>query len=540
MNTSADLEATQEAAIGTSQGKSAAIKTGRAISIVFFVSIAARLLTIVSQILMASVFGTSKLMDAYVLALIIPTTIAGVLSVAVGAAVIPIFIDYRENRSEGEALRVLWSATWLGTLVALILTGAMIAAAPVLITLFAHHEDAVTQSLAITLLRFLLPIMLLQGLITLFGALLNAYGRFVASSLLPATNAIGIIVFLVLFSRSWGIYALGWGTLAGYALNLLLLIVFCLRARLPIRPVFDWRHPAIRRIAVIAAPALLGSTLAHVNILVDQAMAALLPPGGVSGLNYAVKLVDTPTQFFYLALSTALLPVFAMQVARRELIPLRDTFRQVVMYAALILLPAGVLLSVLARPVVEILYQHGKFNDVSTDVVAGAMLLLAPSMFFVTYAFINARVYQALQDNWTLCYVAVLSLVLNGVLDYLLMQIWGVAGIAFSTTLTYLISAIVLIFILDRKLHSLRLPQLGLSVGKVASAAALMWLGCWFLGEVSPVDRIPLLAQICLIGAAGVLIYLVLLWGLRVREVRELWALLRQRLPLRRQSTKTV
>ena len=540
MSTSADLEAKQKAAVGPPQGKGAAIGTGRAISIVFFVSIAARLLTVVSQILTASVFGTSRLMDAYVLALIIPTTLAGVLSVAVGAAVIPIFIDYRENRGEEEALRILWSATWLGTLVALILTGAMIATAPLLITLFAHHEDATTQSLAITLLRFLMPIMLLQGLITLFGALLNAYGRFVASSLLPATNAIGIIAFLVVFSHSWGIYALGWGTLAGYALNLLLLMVFCLRARLPIRPAFDWRHPAIRRIAVIATPALLGSTLAHVNILVDQAMAALLPPGGVSGLNYAVKLVDTPTQFFYMALSTALLPVFAMQVARRELVPLRDTFRQVVIYAAIILLPAGVLLSVLARPVVEILYQRGKFNDGSTDVVAGAMLLLAPGMFFVTYAFINARVYQALQDNWTLCYVAVLSLVLNGALDYLLMQIWGVAGIAFSTTLTYLISAIALIFILDRKLRGLRLPQLGLSVGKVAGAAALMWLGCWFLGKVSLIDRIPLLAQICLIGAAGVLFYLLLLWGLRVREVRELWAMMRHRLPLRRLPAKAV
>jgi hypothetical protein len=98
----------------------------------------------------------------------------------------------------------------------------------------------------------------------------------------------------------------------------------------------------------------------------------------------------------------------------------------------------------------------------------------------------------------------------------------------------------VLIFILDRKLHGLRLPQLGLSVGKVAGAAALMWLGCWFLGEVSLIGHIPLLAQICLLGAAGVLIYLVLLWGLRVREVRDLWALLRQRLPLRRQSTKAV
>ena len=533
MSTPTDL-AENPPAGGTAPSKSATIRTGRAISLVFFLGVGVRLFTLVSQALIAAIFGTSREMDAYTLALIVPTTIANVLSVAVGAAIIPIFIDYRENRNDTEARRLLWAVTTLGTLIALAVTSVMMAAAPWLIDLFASHVDAQTQALAATLLRFLGAIILLQGLITLFGALLNAYDRFVASSLLPAATAISIVTFLLLFHQAWGIYALAWGTLAGYALNLLLLIVACLRIGLRFRPVFDWSHPGVRRIAIIATPALMGSMLVNVNILVDQFMAGFLPAGSISSLNYAVKLVDTPSQFFYSALYTALLPVFSLHAARRDFASLRATFRQTVTLSALLLLPLGALLGVLAQPIVELLYQHGKFTGASTALVAGAMALLAPSMFFVTYAFINARAYQALQDNWTLRNVAILSLLLNGALDFLFMQFWGVAGIAFSTTLTYMLTAVVLLLILDRKLQGLQLAQIAIVVGKAACASGLIWLLCALLERLLPiVQRYPLL-QIIALSMLGLVIYPALLWVLRVRELTDLWAMIRSRLPIGR------
>lgn len=538
MSTPTDLAENPPAAGGAPQGKSTTIRTGRAISVVFFLGVAVRLFTLVSQTLIASIFGTSREMDAYTLALIVPVTIASVLAVAVGAAIIPIFIEYRERRSDAEAMRLLWAVTSLGTLVALIVTGLMMSAAPLLIAVFASHVDAPTQALATTLLRFLAPIILFQGLSTLLGAILNVYNRFVASSLLPAANAICIVGFLLLFHHAWGIYALGWGTLAGYIVNFLLLVVACLHIGLRFRLVLDWHHPGVRRIAVIVFPAFIGSMLANVNILVDQFMAGFLPAGSISSLSYAVKLVDTPSQFFYSALYTALLPIFSIQVARGDLDALRKTFRQTVILSAMVLLPLGVLLGVLSRPVVQLLYQHGKFTGASTDLVAGAMLVLAPSMFFVTYAFINARAYQALQDNWTLRNVAVLSLLLNGVLDYLFMQFWGVAGIAFSTTLTYILTAVVLLVILDRKLQGLQLQQIGLAVGKATCASGLIWLICALLEQSTIIERLPPLLQLIGLGLLGIAIYPALLWVLRVRELGDLWAMLRSRLPIGRRAAR--
>lgn len=537
MSTSINLEETAHPRDGALKSRGIVIHVGRAISVVFYVTVAARLLSIVSQVLTASAFGAGPIMDAYTVALIVPTTISGILTAAVGAALIPVFVDYRENKGEAESIRLLSAAMTLGTLIALVVTVALAAGAPLVVTVFARQMDAPTQTLAVILVRFLMPVLLLQVLVTLIGSVLNAYGRFALPSLAPVTITLSTIAFL-LFARSWGIYALGLATIVGYSLNFLLLVVAYLRMGLRFHFACSWRHPGIQRIAALSTPMLIGALLVNGNNLIDQFMASLLPPGSIASLNYAIRLVETPSGIFYTALSTALLPIFALQVARREFTLLTTTFRQVVIFSAIILLPAGALLSSLSRPVVEIFYHHGNFSAQATDMVASAVTFLAPNMFIVTYGFINGRTYNALQDNRTLRNVAVLSLVLNAVLDYLLMQIWGVAGIAFSTTLTYLIGALTLLLILNKRLQGLRLPQLGLSLGKSAVAATFLWLTCALLAMLPQVAALPLLVQIALLSAAGLVIYAALLLALRVPEVSELWAILCSRLPWGRVRAK--
>jgi len=537
MSSSTNLKEAAPPPDGAPKSRGTVIHAGHAIAVVFYVTVAVRLLSLVNQVMTASAFGDGRAMDAYTVALIVPTTISGILTTAVGAALIPVFVDYRENKGEAESMRLLSVAMTLGTLIALVVTVALVAGAPLVVTIFAQQMDAPTQTLAVILLRFLMPVLLLQVLVTLVGSVLNAYGRFAVPSLAPVTITLSTIAFL-LFARSWGIYALGWATIVGYSLNFLLLVVAYLRMGLRFHFDFSWRHPGIQRIAALSTPALIGALLVNGNHLIDQFMSSLLPPGSIASLSYAIKLVETPSQFFYTALSTALLPIFALQVVRREFTLLTTTFRQVVIFSAIILLPAGALLSSLSRPVVEILYHHGNFSAQATDVVASAVMFLAPNMFIVTYSFINGRIYNALQDNRTLRNIAVLSLVLNAVFDYLLMQIWGVAGIAFSTTLTYLIGALMLLLILNKRLQGLRLPQLGLSLGKTAIAAAFLWLTCALLAMLPQVAALPLLVQIVLLSAVGLAIYAALLLALRVPEVSQLWAMLGSRMPWGRARAK--
>src|SRR5262249_26238326 len=151
---------------------------------------------------------------------------------------------------------------------------------------------------------------------------------------------------------------------------------------------------------------------------------------------------------------------------------------------------AAALLGALARPVGIIFYQYGSFDTHETDIVAGAIMFLAPLVFLITWSFINARLCNALQDKRALRNVAVLALGASGVLDYLLMQVWGVAGITFATPLTYLLGQVALLLIVNGRLDGLHLGHFSLSLFKVALASGLVWLACALL------LNLPLLAHL--------------------------------------------
>jgi putative peptidoglycan lipid II flippase len=540
MSTSTNLEESVPFAERPPKQRGKAIRTGRAISVVFVVNMASRLFSIVSQALTAAAFGTSGPMDAFTLALVVPITISQILATAVGAAFIPVFVDYRENHGEDAAVRLFWAAGTLGTIAGAVITGILIIGSPVLIALFGSNLDASTSSLAVVLLQFLMPIILLQGLTTLVAAILNAYGHFAAAALAPSAITFSRIAFLILFAHSWGIYALEWSTILGYGLNLLILIIALWHLGLGFRLSFDWRHPGIRRIAILATPALMAALLVNGNALVDQFMAAFLPSGSLASLGYALRLVDIPSQLFYLTLSTVLLPVFSLQAARGELGLLRETFSRTVIFTAILLLPATALLGALAHPVVVIFYQYGSFDAHASDIVAGAIMFLAPLVFLITWSFVNARMCNALQDNRALRNVAVLSLVANAVLDLAFMQIWGIAGITFSTTLTYLIGQVVLLLIVNKKLNGLHLRHFSFSLGKVVLASGLVWVACALLLHWPVFAHLVPIFQIALLGAIGVLLYIPLLWSLRLPEVGLLWQMLRSRLPFKRLAPSAV
>ncbi len=534
MSTSTNLEESLPLAEEPAKRQGKAIHAGRAVSVVFILNVVARLFSIVSQVLTAAAYGTSPAMDAFTVALVAPTTISLILTTAIGAAFIPVFVDYRENKGEDAARRLFWVATTLGMLLGAIITGILIAGAPLLITLFGSQMDASTRALGIILLRFLMPIILMQWLGTLVSSILNSYGRFVATSLSSAAITFSRIAFLLALVRAWGIYALEWSTLLGYGLNLLILIVAFMRLGMPFRLSFNWRHPGIRQIALLASPAFIAALLVNGNSLVDQFMASLLPPGSLSSLGYALRLVDVPSQLFYVTLSTVLLPVFSLQAARKEVTLLRETFSRSIVFTAIALLPASALFGALAHPLVQAFYQYGSFDARATDLVSTAIAFLAPMVFLITWSFINARMCNALQNNRALQNVAILSLIANAALDYLLMQIWGIAGITFSTTLTYLIGQTVLVLIVKQRLPGLNLRHLSLSLAKVTLASALVWLACALLTHLPVIAHLSPIIQVALLGTLGALLALPLLWVLRIPEMSLLWETVRSRLPLKR------
>jgi putative peptidoglycan lipid II flippase len=179
---------------------------------------------------------------------------------------------------------------------------------------------------------------------------------------------------------------------------------------------------------------------------VDQSMAAMLPPGSVSALSYARKIVTVLVVVGAIPLGAAALPYFSEMAAKQDWASCRRTLRTYSGLVALVTVPATVGLFLFAQPLVRILFQRGAFTAHDTLIVARTEAWLALEIPFYVLGTLGVRLVSALKRNGVLMGIAAWNTALNAVLNWILMRRYGVAGIALSTSIVYVVSCTLIFF----------------------------------------------------------------------------------------------
>jgi len=398
--------------------------------------------TTARELVVANYFGRSDALDAYITAYVLPLFMVTLVSKSFDAAVIPTFIEVRE--SEGaEAAQRLFSGALVWSLALLVTIALLLAAfAPYYLPLLASGFSASKLLLTRKLLYFMLPLVVMSAVTVNGTALLNAGERFALPAILPILAPLGGLLCLLALGRRWGIYALAVGTVAGTALQALSLVALARAHGVRLAPRWSGFDPKLRQVAGQYVPMVTGALLMGTTELVDQAMAAMLPPGSVAALGYARKIVNVLVVVGAIPLAAATLPYFSDMVAKGEWQSCRHTLRTYTGLILLATLPITAGMVVFARPLVRILFQRGAFTAVDTAVVSHVEAWLALQVPFYVLGNMAVRLVSALKRNGILMGIAAVNTVLNAVLNWLLMWRYGVAGIALSTSIVYLVSCV--------------------------------------------------------------------------------------------------
>jgi putative peptidoglycan lipid II flippase len=398
-------------------------------------SIIVKLVATAKEIAVASVYGRSDAMDAFLAAALIPSLLVNLISESMNQALVPTLVRVREQEGRDRAQQLLSnSMLWMCLL---------LGAASMLMALLAHgffpliasHFPPAKLALSIRLFYGLLPIVLLTGIATNCTAILNTLDRFALPALAPAVISISIILGALFFGSRFGIWAMVYATLTGSLLHAALVAwmmeahgyAFSLR--------WHGMSEATREVAGQYGPMLLGSVVASGGLLVDQSMAAMLPAGSVSALVYANRFVSVVLTLLAGAVSTAIVPYFSRMIAQRDWAGCRYTLRTWVQLTAIVSIPIAVLLIAGARPLVRVAYQHGHFGPHDTTVVAAVLAMYAVQIPFYVTSRVYYRFIVAMRRTDLILYGGILNLSLDIVLNFILMHWFGVAGIALATSL---------------------------------------------------------------------------------------------------------
>jgi len=484
-----------------------------------------RVLGFVRDMIIARVFGASAEADAFFVAFKIPNFFRRLTAEgAFSQAFVPVLSDVRHQSGEVEAHRLL-DAVWTRLalfLVVLTLLG-MLFAEPLMWLFAPGFADDARLPMAVDMLRITFPYLLFISLTAMLAAVLNTYERYWEPAFNPVWLNVAMIVAALLLAPFLDVPAmsLAWGVLIAGMIQL----AWVWWALTPVgwRPRWSLaKHDGVGRVLRNMAPALLGVSVAQINLLVSTILASFLIAGSVSWLYYADRLLEFPVGILGVALATVVLPGLSKARSAQDWSAYNRTLDIALRLIWVIGLPATVALALLAEPLMFTLFAYGAFTADDARFAGQALTAYGVGLLgFLAVKVLAPAFYAREEMRWPVK-ISIVALLVNLILALSLIQPLAHIGLALAVSISALVNAGLLWWVLRRQDYYrpeagwLRLVLQSL-IAVVLMALLLMWLSKYWLPNWALATGWERAGVLLLLVVVGVLSYALslLLFGMR-------------------------
>jgi putative peptidoglycan lipid II flippase len=508
-------------------------------SIISVITVVSRILGYVRDQRLTLLLGTSVLADSFVLAYRIPNVLRRLVGEgSMTASFIPVFTDYMRNRTREEtwafANRLFW--TFCVILSALTVLGVIFS--PLFVRFFSMFGKNQIQLEAIYLNRLMFPYILFIGMAAIAMAILNCFHIFGMPAATPILLNISFIVFSV--AAVWKHFsspaaALAVGVLVGGIFQFFLQVPQLVKRGMSFQFGVSFTDPGVLRVAKLMVPGFVGIGIAQINLLVDTifANAKVMPEGSLVSLYVADRVTELVLGGYAIAVATAILPMMSHQASAGDYEGMKKTFLFALRIVSFITIPAAVGLVILREPIVQVLFQHGRFVAESTRLTARALLYYALGLPAFAAVKLIVPAFYSTQDTRTPVRVALVTMLANVLLNVVFLFYFFAklknGGPALASAMAAYFNVFTLFVIFRLRFGRMGTRDIAVSLAKIAASASAMGVVCWTALRYSHFDSINhffprLVVFVALIGGAT-LTYLGLAWALRCSEISEVYGI---------------
>lgn len=513
-----------------------------------------RVLGLVREVLFAGLFGGSRWMDCFYLAFKVPNLLRDLFAEgALSQAFVTTFS--KKVKSDGVesawvlANRMMTLAAVFMSLVALI----GIAIAPWIVDLLTAFSrsgktpriyDAAEIALTIEMVRVMYPFIALVSLSALVMGMLNARDVFgmpaLASCFFNIGSMIGGALIGYWMDPQWGprsLVGFSWGVLIGGLAQLVCQFPALLAVGYRFKANFNWNDSGLKKIIQLMIPAVIAASVTQVNVLVNAMFAYGVGEGAVSWLSYAFRLMQLPIGVFGVAVATVTLPAMsraAINGIGKDFAPTLLKGLKLVMF---LVFPATVGLVVMAQPIVSLLYERGKFDELDRLATAGALQAYGCGLLFYAGLKVLQPAFYAIEKRWLPMMASIMALVVNLGCNYTFVFVYkfGHESLALTTSIVASLNFIFLYAAMMKYAGDIGTGRLVVAFLKIGLSTTVMAAVCYYGGQILLSDLAGMLfwkkavTVIGLIGVAGV-VYLISTLALKVEEISDVVELVKKRL----------
>jgi putative peptidoglycan lipid II flippase len=508
--------------------------------IVSLCTLLSRILGLIRDMGMASLFGNGPIMDAFTVAFRAPNLLRRLFGEgALTAAFLPAFVRDMERNGRDSAWRLASSMLWV---LAISLIGVVVVGEVLLWGLQTWFEPGPEARLLAGLAAVMLPYVVLICLAALVGAIMHALNHFTWPALIPVMlNLVwiaGIWIIAPMFAEPIEkVYAISVSIVCGGMLQLAAPLpkLFSLGFRYERRPHDVETNSKVRSIISTMIPVLLGLSITQFNSLLDsliawglsapegQAVSGFAPieSGTASALYLGQRMYQFPLGIFGIALGTVLFPVLARNAEQNRMDLVSKDLSLGLRLVIWIGIPASVGLGLMAAPLTDLLFRYNQFDANDARQTSAMIAAYGGAVWAYCALLIVNRGFFAIGDQRTPMNVGFFAMLSNLVLNLILIWFIGGIGLAIGTAIVASIQAFVVVGILDKRVGGIEWGSLISTAARTLVATTAMAIACvvvmrW-IGQDAP-RYVRLLGPV----AAAIAVYLPVSLSLGLNEWQSL------------------
>ena len=471
-------------------------------------------------------YGTSAIKDAYVIAATIPNLLSGFVATAMTVGFIPIYNRVKKERGEEASVAFTSNVGNLAFLIITVFVGLVLIFTEPVVKVFASGFSGGTLDTAVYFTRIMIFSVYSLSLFNLYQGYLNANGSFIVPAFAPFIANVVVILFIVL-SGLIDYRLLPFGFMIGYALQFIGIFPDLKKHGYHHSRKIDIHDSHARDLVFFATPMIISLLFQDLGNIIDKNIASLVIIGGISALEYAIRLTGMFSGILIVPVSTSVYPSMSAAALEKKYGRLKKITRDTAISMSTFLVPAIFGLVILATPIIAFVYGRGEFGEESILMTAGVLASYAPMLLGQSFTDIYSRAFYCLENTRTPVIISVFSVGIDIILKFVLSHFWGINGLAIATSTGRLINGLLVMFALKLALGKIGGREIFSKLLRIFIASAIMGVAVYYLYQFLQ-DTYSLFVSLIIIVLVALIIYFPLVVLMRVLSLKDIKGILKR------------
>ncbi|MCK9329201.1 MAG: murein biosynthesis integral membrane protein MurJ [Candidatus Cloacimonetes bacterium] len=475
------------------EGSSNVAKNSAIMSIAVFFS---RILGLVRDQVMAALFGTSFVNDAFNIGFYIPNLLRKLFGEgALSAAFVPIYNEIGIKKGKRYQIDFAINVLSILSFILLFLTLLGIIFSPLIVQILYPGLSPETSDLASKLCRIMFPYLFLIGLSSTFIAILNSHNFFFITGLSSALLNVGWILLLIAGSVILKVlntqtsmpnlvFYAAYGVMLGGFLQTIVNLPFLKKIGYSFKLILNFKSEAMKSLWYRFIPGMIGLGIREINMVADAIIASFLPIGSITTLGFGNRLMQLPLGIFGISIGTAVLPEYSKQFTEKRWEAISETLRFSIHYVLYIMLPITITMIMGSETFIRLIFQRGAFEEKAVMMTKSALIFYVIGLVFYGLNQTITPIFYAAKDTKTPVKIAAFIVIANITLNLILVQYMAHSGLAFATSITAGLQFLTMLIILKKKFTQLEFKGFIYNIIKVFAICIVLFIGLYLLNQL--------------------------------------------------------